>query len=199
MWPVSPPRHQSIQRLLTDTRTTVDKAEAEAERSRQAVRLAEEALATSATAFDEAERAQSAARALAADTEAALAEAEAARAETQGREAEARAARSEAEGEANALRAEVAALGRLIERDSHAGSQVLDRLTVEPGFEKALGAALADDLRAPEIAQGGRSGWVELPAYDTQEPLPEGAAPLSAHVAVPGVLRRRIAQIGSCA
>ncbi len=134
--------------------------------------------------------------ALAADTEAALAEAEAARAETQGREAEARAARSEAEGEANALRAEVAALGRLMDRETHAGTQVLDRLTVAPGYEKALGAALADDLRAPEIGADGRSGWAGLPDYDAAQPLPEGVAPLSDHVAVPDVLRRRIAQIG---
>ena len=189
-------RHQSVQRLLGDTRTTVQKAETEADRSRAAVAAAEEALMRAAEAFDEADGAQAAARALAADTEAALAEAEAARAETQGREAEARAARSEAEGEANALRAEVAALGKLMDREAHAGTQVLDRLTVAPGYEKALGAALADDLRAPEIAADGRSGWAGLADYDVAQPLPEGVLPLSDHVAVPGVLRRRIAQIG---
>ncbi len=189
-------RHQSVQRLLGDTRTTVQKAETEADRSRAAVVAAEESLARATTAFTEAEVAQADARALAADTEAALAEAEAARAETQGREAEARAARSEAEGEANALRAEVAALGKLMDREAHAGTQVLDRLTVAPGFEKALGAALADDLRAPEIGAEGRSGWAGLEDYDSAQALPDGAAPLADHVVVPNVLRRRIAQIG---
>ncbi len=76
----------------------------------------------------------------------------------QAREADARAARSEAEGEANALRAEVAALARLVERDTAEGGQMLDRLQVQPGFEKALGAALADDLRAPEVEADGASG-----------------------------------------
>ena len=35
------------------------------------------------------------------------------------------------------------ALARLVEREAQAGHQLLDRLEVEPGFEKALGAALA--------------------------------------------------------
>ena len=47
-----------------------------------------------------------------------------------------------------------------MQREAQAGHQVLDRLTVEPGLEKALGAALADDLRAPEVAGDRRSGWV---------------------------------------
>jgi chromosome segregation protein len=119
----------------------------------------------------------------------------AARAETQGREAEARAARSSAEGEANALRAEVAALARLVEREAQAGHQLLDRLEVEPGFEKALGAALADDLRAPEVAAA-RSGWAVLPGYDDPQPLPPGAEPLAARVKAPAVLARRLSQIG---
>ena len=37
---------------------------------------------------------------------------------------------------------------------------------MEPGFEKALGAALADDLRAPEVEATARSGWAVLPDYD---------------------------------
>ena len=38
------------------------------------------------------------------------------------------------------------------------GAQLLDRLQVVPGYEKALGAALADDLRAPEVAAEGAVG-----------------------------------------
>ncbi len=189
-------RHQSVQRLLGDNRTTVHKAETEAARSVDAVEAAQEALERATDAFDAADMAQETARALAEDTEAALALAEQARAETQGREAEARAARSEAEGEASALRAEVAALGRLVDRETQAGSQLLDRVSVTPGYEMALGAALADDLRAPEVAAAAKSGWTGLPDYATPQPLPNGASPLSAHVVVPGVLNRRIGQIG---
>ena len=82
------------------------------------------------------------------------------RTETQAREAEARSQRSEAEGELGALRAEVTALAKLVERDTAEGGQVLDELTVAPGYEKALGAALADDLRAPLAEADGPTGWV---------------------------------------
>jgi len=189
-------RHQSAQRLLTDTRATLERAEAEAARARDAVATATGALETAAEAQDSAAETQEEAIALAEAAEEALASAEEARAETQTREAEARAARSGAEGEANALRAEVAALARLVDREAQAGTQLLDRVQVTPGYEAALGAALADDLRAPELAEGACSGWALLPDYDAPQPLPEGVEPLSAHVTVPEVLCRRIAQIG---
>jgi chromosome segregation protein len=189
-------RHQSAQRMLTDTRSTLDRAEAEAARSQDQVAAASEALAAASEAFEGAEEAQVAAAELAEAAEEALAMAEVARGETQGREAEARAARSSADGEANALRAEVAALARLVEREALAGSQLLDRLTVVPGYEKALGAALADDLRAPEVDGNGRSGWARLADYDAPQPLPAGAQRLSDHVTAPPVLVRRLGQIG---
>jgi len=189
-------RHQSAQRLLGDTRTTLSKAEAEAERAQAAATEAQDAELRAAEAYDAAGIAQEEALALAEATEEALESAEEARAEAQTREAEARAMRSEAEGEANALRAEVAALARLVERESAAGSQVLDLVQVEPGYEAALGAALADDLRAPAIAADGRSGWAGLPDYGSNAALPAGAAALAQWVQVPEVLRRRIGQIG---
>ncbi|NEX45959.1 chromosome segregation protein SMC [Pseudotabrizicola algicola] len=189
-------RHQSVQRLLSDTRATVDRAEAEAARARDMVEAAETAVATAAEAYAAATEAQEDAAALAEAAEEALEQAETARAEVQAREADARAARGEAEGEANALRAEVAALARLVDRESQAGHQLLDRLTVEPGYEKALGAALSDDLRAPEVAADARSGWALLPGYDDTAPLPAGAQPLARHVGAPEVLGRRLSQIG---
>ena len=189
-------RHQSAQRLAQETRASVDKAEAEARRARDAVEGARETLELAAEALEAAAFAQEEATEQAIAAEEALAMAEEARAEVQGREADARAVRSAAEGEANALRAEVAALARLVERESRAGEQLLDRVTVTPGYEAALGAALAEDLRAPELADGGRSGWALLPAYPEDQPLPDGVAPLSAHVTVPAVLQRRISQIG---
>ena len=120
-------RHQSVQRMLADSRAGLAKAEAESGRAREAVTLAETALAAAAEAFAGAEDSQEAAAALAEAAEEALLSAEDARAEVQGRESEARAVRSEAEGEAAALRAEVAALAKLVEREAQAGHQVLDR------------------------------------------------------------------------
>jgi len=189
-------RHQSAQRLAVDTRTTLQRAEDEAGRARDAVAAASDAQDAAAEAFDAAEAAQIDAMELAEATEESLAAAEEARADTQDREAEARAARSSAEGEANALRAEVAALARLVERESSAGSQLLDLLQVTPGYEAALGAALADDLRAPEVAADAPSGWAHLPDYDAPQPLPAGVAAITTHVAAPAVLTRRLAQIG---
>jgi chromosome segregation protein len=189
-------RHQSAHRMLADVKTTVEKNEAEASRARDAVATADSALAKASEDYDAAEESLSTAMSNAEEAEALLTETEAARAEAQGREAEARAQRSEAEGEANALRAEVAALAKLVDREAHAGTQLLDRVTVEPGYEKALGAALADDLRAPVISAEARSGWVTLPEYDADHPLPKGVESLAAHVGVPDVLQRRIGQIG---
>ncbi|MCL7464243.1 chromosome segregation protein SMC [Phaeovulum sp. NW3] len=189
-------RHQSAQRLVADNRATAEKSETEAARAAQAATAAQAALERADTDHSAAEAAQTEAQDSAEAAEEALAAAEEARAEIQGRESAARAARSEAEGEAGALRAEVAALARLVERESAAGKQLLDRVRVDKGFEAALGAALADDLRAPEVDQTAKSGWGALPDYDAPQSLPDGVAPLSAHVTVPAVLARRIAQIG---
>ncbi|SMX39194.1 chromosome segregation protein SMC [Maliponia aquimaris] len=189
-------RHQSAQRYLVDCRKQVERNEGEAVRAREAVSAARGALERSREAAEEALERLSEAQAGAEEAEEALTEAETERAETQSREADARGERSEAEGQMNALRAEVTALARLLDRDTAEGGQILDALSVTGGFEKALGAALADDLRAPEVDEDGPTGWRVLPAYDTAQPLPEGVAPLSAHVAVPQVLARRMAQVG---
>ena len=77
----------------------------------------------------------------------------------------------------NALSAEASALARLVERDTAEGGQIIDQLQVTPGYEKALGAALADDLRAPEVGEDGPSGWASLPAYRDAQALPAGVEP----------------------
>ena len=189
-------RHQSAKRFLTDVTATRDKSDAEAAKAQQAVAEAQEALDNFAEAYEDAIAAEEEARAIAETAEERLAQAEESRAQTQDREADARAERSAAEGEANAIRAEVAALAKLVERDTAEGGQIIDRLQVEKGFEKALGAALADDLRAAEVEADGPSGWTVLPAYDRDQPLPDGITPMTNHVSVPDVLTRRMSQIG---
>ncbi len=187
-------RHQSVQRLVADTRAVLERAGAEAARARVAVAAAAAAVEAAEDAYAGAEEAAEAAAALAEATEDALAQAEAARAEGQTREGEARAARSQAEGERNALRAEVAGLARLVAREAGSGSALLDRVQVTPGYEAALGAALADDLRASEAENG--SGWRLLAEYGAPQNLPPGAMPLAGVVGAPGVLARRLSQIG---
>jgi chromosome segregation protein len=189
-------RHQSAQRLLDDNRKTLAKSEAEAERARAAQSDLREALSRAQADHAAAHEAEAEAVARAEAAELALIAADESRAEAQAQEAEARGTRSEAEGEVNALRAEVTALAKLVQRDTAEGGQVMDRLQVQQGFEKALGAALADDLRAPEVEADGPSGWTVLPVYATPQPLPEGVTALSRHVSVPEVLARRMSQIG---
>ncbi len=189
-------RHQSARRLLQDNEKTLERSEGEAERARVAVEASQDALARASTDYDNAQGRQTEVAAAAEKAEERLIAADQARSDAQSREADARALRSEAEGEASALRAEVAALARLVERDTAEGGQVLDLLRVAPGYEKALGAALADDLRAPQVAGDAPSGWSVLPGYGAAQALPAGVEALSNHVTVPEVLGRRISQVG---
>ncbi len=189
-------RHQSAKRLLDDCRTTLEKNETEAARAKEAMGAAREALVQAEADFAAAGEAEEQAVVTAENADETLVETEAARAECQTMESDARSQRSEAEGEANALRAEVNALAKLVERDTAEGGQVLDLLTVKSGYEKALGAALADDLRAPAISPDAASGWANLPAYLSVQALPDSVQPLTMYVDVPEVLERRMSQVG---
>ncbi|MFV0334143.1 MAG: chromosome segregation protein SMC [Tropicimonas sp.] len=189
-------RHQSAERMEAEALRAVERGEREAETAAGTAGHARGVLDGAAEALEAALAASTEAGERAEAAEEALAEADAARADCAAREADARAERSAAEGEAQALRAEVAALARLVERDASEGDQVLDHLRVDPGFEKALGAALADDLRAPEVGAEAASGWVPLPAYDAPQALPAGAEALAMRMEVPGVLGRRMEQVG---
>jgi chromosome segregation protein len=72
---------------------------------------------------------------------------------------------------------------------------VIDSITVEKGYEIALGAALGDDLDAP-VDQSHAMRWMGA-AVDPSDPaLPEGAVSLAKHVQAPAELARRLAQIG---
>src|SRR6056297_1806012 len=189
-------RHQSAQRFLSDSRKTLEKSETEAACARDAAGTDRKELPKAARDSETAHTAESDAVAKAKAAEEALNAADDARSETQSREATARSERSEAEGELNALSAEVTALARLVQLDTAEGGQILDLLQVAPGYEKALGAALADDLRAPQVDADGPSGWAVLPGYPQSQTLPDGVTALSAHVNVPQVLVRRMSQIG---
>ncbi|RVT82173.1 chromosome segregation protein SMC [Rhodobacteraceae bacterium CCMM004] len=187
-------RHQSAARLRDDCATAARRSEAAAAAARQAVTEAEAATAAAEAALASATEAQAAA-ALRADRAEAAQEAADGRLEAvRGRESEARAARLSAEAGLKTLTAETTALDKLLSRGAGARGQVIDAIDVAPGYEAALGAALADDLRAP-VGESG-SGWGVLPPYDRDQPLPPGAAPLAAHVEVPKALGRRIAQVG---
>jgi chromosome segregation protein len=72
---------------------------------------------------------------------------------------------------------------------------VMDAIAVAEGYEKALGAALGDDLDAP-VGSSAPMHWAGAAAEPTDPALPAGAAALSEFVKAPGELARRLAQIG---
>ena len=189
-------RHQSAHRLQEDAVKTLDRYEGEATKARTAMAEAAEAVTKAGADLTAAQAASTAAAALAEEADAALAKIDAERGEAQTREEAARAQRSEAEGEANALRAEATALAKLVERDTADGTQLLDVVQVKSGFEKALGAALSDDLRAPQIEAEDPTGWALLPGYPKPQDLPAGVQALTAYVTIPEVLARRMSQVG---
>ena len=189
-------RHQSAHRLLDDTRKILSKNESDADRAREEVLRSREARAQAQDRLNASTVARDVAQTKAEETDIALNTADLAREAAQELESDARAERSEAEGEANALRAETAALTRLVERDTGEHGQLLDEVKVVDGYEQALGAALADDLKAPEVAPDVASGWAALHDYEDDQGLPDGAMPLALHVSVPGVLSRRMGQVG---
>jgi len=189
-------RHQSVQRFLQDSQALLSKSETELARAQANVVTSQEVLQTATQAFKTAGEQQLDVVAMAAQADANLLAAEAARTDAQTRETTARSARSEAEGATNALRAELLALRKLVDRDAGDGVHILDQLRVNKGFEKALGAALADDLRAPVLDGEDGSGWQSLPTYPQPQALPAEVQPLGLHVSAPEVLARRLDQIG---
>jgi chromosome segregation protein len=72
---------------------------------------------------------------------------------------------------------------------------VMDAITVTQGYEKALGAALGDDLDAP-VGSSAPMQWSGAPLDPSDPALPQGVVALSTYVNAPPELGRRLAQIG---
>ncbi|WP_341911939.1 AAA family ATPase [Ferrovibrio terrae] len=122
--------------------------------------------------------------------------AEAARAAKQQAEQASRDAWQAAQGELTRLKAEEAGLTKLLKLDeSNLFPPLIDQVTVEPGFEKALGAALADELNAATDPNAPMH-WDALPPLTDAPALPFGAEPLSKFVTGAAALQRRLSQIG---
>ena len=123
-------------------------------------------------------------------------EAEATRGAAEQTEADRRARLQEAQSARDRLRAEESALADLLKEDNtDLFPPLIDALQVSPGYEKALGAALDDDLTAP-IDTAAPVHWNILPPIASPASLPEGVRPLSEFVKGPPALARRLAAIG---
>jgi chromosome segregation protein len=108
----------------------------------------------------------------------------------------ARAPLATAERGVQRLETEAKTIGKLLAVESkNLWPPVMDALTVSKGYEKALGAALGDDLDAP-VDQTAPMRWAGVTADAADPSLPEGVTALSQYVKAPAELARRLAQIG---
>jgi chromosome segregation protein len=103
---------------------------------------------------------------------------------------------AEAERRAQRLDTEAKTLAKLLHVDTkNLWPAVIDDLTVEKGYEAALGAALGDDLEAPTDPSAPMR-WAGAAIDPTDPALPDGVESLGALVKAPEQLARRLAQIG---
>lgn len=72
---------------------------------------------------------------------------------------------------------------------------IIDGITVAKGYEKAIGAALGDDLDAP-VDPSAPMRWTLAGVTEGDPALPDGVDSLANHVQAPSELARRLAQIG---
>jgi chromosome segregation protein len=101
-----------------------------------------------------------------------------------------------AERESGRLSAEVKALGDLLHPQGEGlFPPLVDAVTVQSGYEAALGAALGDDLQAP-LDNNSPHHWLDLGDFEFDPALPEGAKPLNNFVKAPAALDRRLAMTG---
>jgi chromosome segregation protein len=140
-----------------------------------------------------------AARAKRERAEAELEKAGAAVAESEAVRQQAAAARDSAESEAAAARAALSALqseARALREaaEGSGGDRAINHMRAEPGYERALAAALGEDLDAALEGDGPRR-WTGAAPQPGDPALPAGTAPLAAHVEAPPALLRRLRQI----
>ena len=97
-----------------------------------------------------------------------------------------------AHAELSALDSEAVALAKATRREGR--DRLLDQLRADPGYERALAAALGDDLEAGLDAAAERF-WAGAEAQPGDPGAPAGTVALAEHVAAPPALARRLAQI----
>nr|WP_237182246.1 AAA family ATPase [Roseomonas marmotae] len=145
--------------------------------------------------LDAAREAVAAAEARLAEAREALAAAEAARAAAASAHSDARAAAGARDAERARASAERQGLMDLLRsREPAASAPILDAVTVPPGLEAALGAALGEALESPADPKAPRH-WRVLPPLDVPAAAPAGATPLAELIEAPPELARALAHI----
>jgi len=164
---------------------------------RDLARISAEAAGIGAAAPLEADRARAAEARTTALAEADAARASLASAETAERTARgdrdaAQSARATAHAERAALDSEATVLAKATQTSNRA--RVLDAVHPDPGYERALAAALGDDLEAG-LDPAAERFWAEAELRADDPPPPEAMVRLIDHVAAPAALARRLAQV----
>jgi chromosome segregation protein len=128
----------------------------------------------------------------------ALVEAEALRLEAEQGRADAAEQRDQAESRLASMRAALSsarsehdAVARALE---HAGGAAIAKLKAQPGYERALAAALGDDVDAAIGGEGARR-WQGSEVAPNDPALPAGCECLADHVTAPNELLRRLKQV----
>ena len=108
----------------------------------------------------------------------------------------ARAASAESEKRVQRLETEAKTLSKMLSLETRSlWPPVIDHISVEKGYEKALGAALGDDLDAP-VDPSSPMHWTAVTSEGGDPALPDGVEALVRYVKAPAQLARRLAQIG---
>ena len=131
-----------------------------------------------------------------ANCESAAQASEAAHAAARSRLDAARAPLNEADKRVQRLETEARTISKLVNVETkNLWPPIIDGITVAKGYEKALGAALGDDLDAP-VDPSAPMRWTNAGVTEGDPALPDGVEALAVHVQAPIELRRRLAQIG---
>ena len=108
----------------------------------------------------------------------------------------ARAPLNEADKRVQRLETEARTISKLVNGETkNLWPPIIDGVTLAKGYEKALGAALGDDLDAP-VDPSAPMRWTDAGVTEGDPALPDGVEALAAHVDAPSELARRLAQIG---
>ncbi|MBZ9995284.1 chromosome segregation protein SMC [Mesorhizobium sp. BH1-1-4] len=136
------------------------------------------------------------AMALLEESEAAVSQAEESVIDARGAESAARPPLQEARAELARVETEARTLAKILNAASgDLFPSVLEQISVERGFETALGAALGEDLDVP-LDRSAPAHWGESQIQPGDAALPEGIKSLASVVRAPAQLARRLAQIG---
>ncbi|TIP10436.1 chromosome segregation protein SMC [Mesorhizobium sp.] len=130
------------------------------------------------------------------ETEAAAIAAEQAVAEARAAESDARPPVQDAKAELARIETEARTLAKILNAASgDLFPSVLEQISVERGYETALGAALGEDLDVP-LDRSAPVHWDQSEVQPSDAALPEGIKSLASVVRAPAQLARRLAQIG---